>query len=160
MKQVLIDIVRRVAEMERRFDGMVQQGKVAEVDPVEGTVRVRIGGDDGDPFLSPPIPYAQMAGALKAHTPPSVGQQMTVLNGAGDFRQGLALPMTWSDENAAPSSKGDENVLTFGEAKIELRGDEIVLTVPRLLLKCGGSTFELTDSGLRVAAPDFDFTQG
>jgi hypothetical protein len=65
---------------------------------------------------------------------------MTVLNGSGDFRQGLALPMTWSDSNKSPSEKGDENVLTFGNFRIELRGDELRITV-------GGFIVSLTADG-------------
>jgi len=160
LDQLLADIFRRTAEIERRFDGMVKQGTVAEVDPKAGTVRIRYGGTDEKPFLSPPIPYAQTAGALKVHSPPSVGQQMTAISGSGDFRQGLAVPMTWSDANKSPSEKGDENVLTFGSATVELRGDEIVVKVPRLLIECDGTTLELSGAGLRAVAPDFDFGQG
>jgi phage baseplate assembly protein gpV len=140
LDQFLADLLRRTAEIERRFDGMVSQGTVHEVEPKGGTVRLRIGGTDEEPFLSPPIPYAQTAGALKVHAPPSKGQQMTVLNGSGDFRQGLALPMTWSDSNKSPSEKGDENVLTFGNFRIELRGDELRITV-------GGFIVSLTADG-------------
>ncbi|OAE43920.1 phage baseplate assembly protein V [Brucella intermedia] len=155
--KLLVEVLRRTAEIERRFDGMVKQGPVAEVDPKSGTVRVRLGGSDKEPMLSPPIPYAQIAGGLKVHAPPTIGQQMTVLSGAGDFRQGLAVPMTWSDNNKSPSEKGNENVLTFGDARIELRGDELLLTVGgfSVSFKASGATFsvggvthEISASGL------------
>lgn len=156
----LADILRRTAEIERRQDGMIKQGTATNVDPKAGTVRIKFGGTDEEPFLSPPIPYAQMAGALKIHAPPSEGQQMTVISGSGDFRQGLAVPMTWSDKNASPSEKSDENVLTFGSATVELRGDEIVVKVPRFLIECEGTILELSGSGFRAIASDFDFGQG
>lgn len=158
--KLLVEVLRRTAEIERRFDGMIKQGPVAEVDPKRGTVRVRLGGTDKEPMLSPPIPYAQVAGGLKVHAPPTVGQQMTVLSGAGDFRQGLAVPMTWSDRNKSPSDKGDENVITFGALTIEARGNELVIKVPRMLIECDGTTMELTGAGLKAVAPDFDFSQG
>ena len=142
LDQLLADILRRIAENERRQDSMIKQGTVAEVDPKAGTVRIRYGGTDDKPFLSPPIPYAQMAGALKIHSPPSVGQQMTAISGSGDFRQGLAVPMTWSDSNTAPSEKGDENVLTFGNARVELRGDELLISI-------GGFSISLSTSGAK-----------
>lgn len=141
--KLFVDLFRRVAELERRADGMVKQGPVAEVDAAAGTVRIRLGGTDSEPFLSPPIPYAQFAGALKVHTPPSVGQQMTVISGVGDFRQGLALPMTWSDQNAAPSDKGDENVVTFGDVRIELSGGGLKIMV-------GGVSVEISGAGLTI----------
>jgi Phage P2 baseplate assembly protein gpV len=159
LTRLLVDIFRRQAEIERRIDGMVKQGPVAEVDPKAGTVRLRLGGTEEEPFLSPPVPYAQIAGAMKIHSPPSVGQQMTLISGTGDFRQGLAVPMTWSNQNAAPSDKGDEHVLTFGDCRIELRGSEIVVKVPRIFFECEGSTFELTGGGLKMAAPDYEFSQ-
>lgn len=140
--RLFVDAFRRIAELERRADGMVKQGRVAEVDPKAGTVRLRLNEEGADePFLSPPIPYAQMAGALKVHTPPSVGQQMTIISGAGDFRQGLAVPMTWSDKNAAPSEKGDEHVLTFGDVRVELVSGGLKITV-------GGVSVEITGAGV------------
>ncbi len=157
LESILVGLVTRIAELERKQDNTVQQGTVQEVDPKSGTVRLRIGGTDDKPFLSPPIPYSQSMGALKVHSPPSKGQQMTAINKAGDFKQGIAMSMTQSDNNKSPSEKGDENVITFGDAKIELRGGELVVTVPKVKLVCGGSTFELTGGGLKMVAADYDF---
>jgi len=153
----LVEAVARVAELERRVAGMVRHGTVEQVDPQKQRVRLRLGGTDDKPFVGPWVPYAQIAGALKVHTPPSVGQQMTLLSPTGDPRQAVALPMTWSNQNASPSQKGDEHVLTFGSCRIELRGNEIVVKVPRILIECDGSTFELTGSGLKMRAPDYQF---
>jgi len=153
----LVEAVARVAELERRVAGMVRHGTVEQVDPQKQRVRLRLGGTDDKPFVGPWVPYAQIAGALKVHTPPSVGQQMTLLSPTGDPRQAVALPMTWSNQNASPSQKGDEHVLTFGSCRIELRGNEIIVKVPRLFVECDGSTFELTGSGLKMRAPDYQF---
>ncbi|OCC05118.1 hypothetical protein BA190_09385 [Labrys sp. WJW] len=125
---VLAHLLARIAEVERKLDGMVTQGPVHSVDADAGTVRLRLGGTDDEPFLSAPIPYAQFMGALKVHTPPSIGQQMTALAGAGDFRQGLAIPMTKSDANPSPSTKGDENVATYGGFRIKLDGSDLQVT--------------------------------
>jgi len=53
----LVDLLARVADLERRIAGMVRHGAVAEVDPAAGTVRL----DFGAGFLSPAVPYAQIA---------------------------------------------------------------------------------------------------
>ena len=82
---------------------------------------------------------------------------MTYFAPGSDPRQAVALPMTWSDQNKSPSDKGDENVLTFGSARVELRGGEIVVEVPRLFIKCGGTTFELTGGGIKAVAADYQF---
>lgn len=153
LDQFLADLLRRTAEIERRQDGMIKQGTATNVDPKAGTVRIKFGGTDEEPFLSPPIPYAQMAGTLKVHAPPSEGQQMTVISGSGDFRQGLAVPMTWSDKNASPSEKGDENVLTYGPVKI-------TITATGLTASVGGTSISLSEAGITFVAPDFDFSQG
>lgn len=156
MKEIA-DLFRRVADLEKRLAGTIRHGPVEEVNAAEGWVRLNLGEGDSGPLLSPKIPYAQMAGGLKVHAPPTKGQQMTYIAPGGDPRQAVAVPMTWSDKNKTPSEKGDENVLTFGGARVELRGDEIVVKVPRLLIECGGTTFELTGGGIKAAAADYQF---
>lgn len=158
LSEFLADIMRRIAEVERRQDGLVKRGRVEAVDPATGRVRLRLNEDGApEPFLSPWVPYAQVAGAMKLHSPPSVGQQMTVICETGDFQQGVAIPMTWSDRNPAPSDKGNEHVGTFGQFRFELRENELIVRVPRLLIECDGSTFELTGQGLKMLAPDYQF---
>lgn len=137
------ELVRRVATLEARLAGSFRRGKVAEVDPAAGTVRLDLGEGADGPFLSPAIPYAQLAGALKVHAPPSVGQQMAIMSEAGDFRQGIAFPMTWSDANPSPGSDGETNVITFGDCRFELTGGGLKITI-------GGVTIELTGGGLAI----------
>lgn len=143
----LDELVARIGDLERRTRNMFRHGTVAEVDAANGTVRLKIGEKDGKPFLSPAIPQAQFAGALKVHSPASVGQQMTLISPNGDFRQAVALPMTWSDQNASPSDKADENVLTFGSATITLRGDSLVVSV-------GGSSVTISGDGIMTTGPE------
>lgn len=150
LAEILTAIMTRIAEIERRQDSRVTQGKVAEVDPKAGTVRLRLGGTDAEPFLSAPVPYAQVAGALKVHSPPSVGQQMTLLSGAGDFRQGLAIPMTWSDANPSPSDKGDEHVLKFGSTTVTIKSGEIIVDATKITLNSSGGTAVLDSSGITL----------
>ena len=161
--EVFQSLMETLVDMQRRMGGVSVKGRVSaeHIDPKAGKVRLIIGqDDDGQDVLSPWVPYAQTAGALKVHSAPSAGQTMEISSDSGDIEQGAARPLHWSDDNKSPSEKGDEHVLTFGEAKVELRSGEIVVTVPRMLVKCGGSTFELSGSGLKMVAPDFDFSQG
>jgi phage baseplate assembly protein gpV len=156
----LVELASRVAELERRFSGAMRHGTIEEVDAARQRVRLNFGKDvDGKPFLSPWVPYAQIAGALKVHTPPSKGQQFTLLSPAGDWQQAVALPMTWSDQNQSPSSKGDENVLTYGNVKAAIRDDltqlkvggtEFEITSGRVLIKVGGVAVEITRSGVAI----------
>lgn len=149
---------RQIAELQRRLENMVRHGKVKEVDEGKGLARMVIGkGADGKEQLSPWTPYSQQAGALKLHAPVSEGQNMTIIAPGGDLEQAFAIPMTWNDGNANPSSSAGENVLTYGDAKVELRGDEIIVTVPRILFKVGGTTLELTEGGIKAVASDYQW---
>lgn len=137
----LAELVGRVADLERRVFGMMRHGTVAAVDPARGMVRIKMGASTaGGDFLGPWVPYSQLAGAIKAHVPPAVGQQMTIMSPSGDLRQAVALPLTWSDQNESPSSSGSENVLTFGAVTITLHADGIRVEV-------GGVGFEITGDG-------------
>lgn len=144
MIRELVELAARVAEIERRYSGTMRHGTVEEVDPAKQAVRLNLGKDvDGKPFLSPWVPYAQIAGALKVHTPPSKGQQFTMLAPTGDWQQAVALPMTWSNQNKSPSSKGDENVITYGNVALTLKDDLTKVVV-------GGTDFEVTGDHVKA----------
>lgn len=140
----LAELVGRVAELERRVYGMMRHGIVAQVDAGEGLVRMKLGESTaGGDFLGPWVPYAQHAGAIKAHIPPSVGQQMTIFSPSGDLRQAVAVPMTWSDRHASPSKQADENVVTYGEVRIALKASSLKVEI-------GGVSFEISDEGVTI----------
>lgn len=123
MREV-VELVARVAELERRVTGMIRHGTVAEVDPEKGRVRIKLGQDEeGGDFLSPWVPYSQLAGAIKAHVPPAAGQQFSLIAPTGDWQQAVAMPLTWSNANGSPSTAGDENVVTYGNVRITLKAD-------------------------------------
>ncbi len=141
----LVELASRVADIERRLSGAVRHGRVAKVDTKKQRMRLDLGpahGTDGR-FLSPWVPYAQMAGALKVYTPPAEGQQYTLMSPSGDFRQAVALPLTWSDSNPSPSDDPDENVITYGNVRMTLRDDLVQIQV-------GGVTFKITGDGIDI----------
>jgi phage baseplate assembly protein V len=139
------ELVVRVAELERRMSRTKLRGAVTDVDAQKHRIRVRIGGTDDEPMKSPWIPYAQIAGALKLHSVPSVGQQMDVYAPDGVPEQALAIPMTWSDENPSPSQNKDEHVLTFGSVRITLTAD-------KLSAKVGESEVEIKSGAINVVS--------
>lgn len=156
----LSELVARVAELERRVSGTMRHGRVAEVNPDEAWVRLDFGpATGGGRFLSPKLPYAQTAGALKLHNPPSVGQQMTTFSPSGDWQQAVALPMTWSNQNQSPNSSGEEHELTFGQADFLLKkdslslkvgGSEILIETDKITLTIGGSKITMDDGTVTI----------
>lgn len=105
----IVELVARVTDLERRVAGVMRHGTVAEVDPGRQRIRLDFGpahGAEGR-FLSPWVPYAQFSGELRVHTPPTVGQQFTVMSPTGDFQQAVAVPLTHHAGNPSPSTAGD-----------------------------------------------------
>lgn len=141
MNGVVSRFLQRIIELERRVGGQTIRGKVVEVDPAKKTARIQIGTDeDGAPVLSPALPYKQVAGALKFHQPPSVGQTMSITSASGDIQQGLLEPLHWSDDNQSPSDEGNANVMTFGDVTVRIETGGIVATI-------GGVTFRFDGNG-------------
>lgn len=140
----LAGIRRDIADIRRRSEQTVRHGVVKQVDPAKGLVRLIVGaGADGEEKLSPWIRYSQTAGALKFHSPPSVGQAMTLLSPGGDFQQAVALPTAFSDKNKSPSDKGDEHHMTFGSFGLIIKGDSAVLSV-------GGVSLTISSGGVDI----------
>jgi phage baseplate assembly protein gpV len=146
-EHVFARLAGRLAELERRVENMQRHGTVAEVDAATSRVRLRIGGTDEAPMLSPWVRPAQMAGALKVHALPSVGQTMTLFSPGGEMAAGVAVPFTWSNENAAPSESAAENVVTFGSVRIELTGEGLKVTA-------GGTVVDITGDGVAIEGDD------
>ena len=135
----------QVADMARRQENSFRYGTVASVDAARQMVRLKIGkGADGTDQLSPWIPYAQMAGALKVHTPMSEGQNMAMISPGGDIEQAIAMPFTWNNANQSPSQSADENVLTYGDVKM-------TLIEGGLRIEVGGFVLAVTGAGLAMA---------
>lgn len=141
-------LAQRVETLERLMRGAFRQGTVAEVDPGAGTVRLKFGENEHGQFLSAPIPYAQTAGAVKFHNPPSEGQQMMAMSPGGDLRQAVAMPLGFSEGNASPSGAGDQHVMTFGSVTMQLSGDGLSVSVGGVSVLIDGSGFHVTGGGV------------
>jgi len=151
----IVELVARVTDLERRVAGVMRHGSVAEVDPERQRIRLDFGLTHGGQgrFLSPWLPYAQFSGALRVHTPPTVGQQFTVMSPTGDFQQAVAVPLTHHAGNPSPSTAGDENVITYGNVRMTLADDLVRIVV-------GGSTLEITSEEIKVITPKFTGIKG
>lgn len=149
MSNPFLEFNARIAALENRMTQMMRPAPVHEVNAAEHWVRLKLGDGENGPLLSPKIPYAQIAGGLKVHAPPTVGQNMMQFSPGGDTRQAIAVPMTWSDANASPSGSAEENVLTFGSVRIELKGGGLKVTV-------GGVSVDITGDGVTFTGGQID----
>lgn len=143
--RVLRQLLDRVVEAERRGAAQEMRGKVTDVDATKARARIELGKDeDGQPVKSPWIPYKQIAGALKIHQPPTVGETMTLRSASGDVEQGVLEAFHWSDDNPANSTDAQSNVMTFGDCKVTIGTSSIEVEVGGVKATFSGSGFEVT----------------
>jgi phage baseplate assembly protein V len=153
---------REIAELKRVVANQMRVGTVHEVDAEKGLVRLKFGERKGKPVLGPWRPWMEQGGALKTWRPPTVGQTMMSFNPQGDQRQGIILNSSFSNQNSQPSTKGSENVVTYGGFKQTLDGDKLLLEKGnakiRMLgnainLVVGGSEIIVTDGAINIKSP-------
>ena len=148
----IVELVARVTDLERRVAGVMRHGTVTEVDPGRQRMRLDFGPTHGGQgrFLSPWLPYAQFSGALRVHTPPTIGQQFTVMSPTGDFQQAVAVPLTHHAGNPSPSTAGDENVITYGNVRMTLADDLVRIVVGGSILKMTAAEITLSTNGSSI----------
>ena len=133
------------AALEARVERMFRKGKVTDVDAKNQLYRQEIGlDDDGQPVKSPWVPYAQVAGARKTHSPPSVGQQFLLISPDGDHEQGHGLALTFSNAQPSPSQDPNTHVDQLGKTKdtmtdgtrtLEVEGLSFAMSKGKLVIK-------------------------
>lgn len=138
---------------------MFRPGKVAEVDAAKQLYRQEIGVDkDGNPVKGPWVPYSQVAGARSTHSPPSVGQQMMMVSPDGDFSQAFGVPLTWSKQNASPSTDPNTDVDQRGAVKDVNDGKSRVISVGGVTLKISAAGVEVNGGALKHDGHDIGKT--
>jgi phage baseplate assembly protein gpV len=154
----ILQLLARIAELERKLDSMFRHGPVHDRKTIDGRwfVRLKIGGTDDDPFLSPWIPYSSANGGpqgLNVHRVPAQGEQLTMLSPAGDPRQAVAVPLFWSDDHPAPSDEADALVVTHPLFRLEIENGVLTIECERFNLKGrDGSGISMVDGKLTLKA--------
>lgn len=132
LPEQMADLYRRVAELERRARNRKRTGTVSEIDHAKGLARVKIADVEGKEYLSPWLPWKEVAsGGIKSHIPPTVGEQVTVVSENGDLTDAeidMSIP---SNANPRPHD-GPEAVLTKGEVRITISDDETLVQSPNV----------------------------
>jgi phage baseplate assembly protein gpV len=144
LQEAVAEARAEIARLKSDHDHAVIHGPVTDIDAEKQLCRIQIGvDDDGNPVKSPWRPYGQIAGKRKVHSPPSKGQQLTLISPCGDIEQGIALPFTWSDNNPSPSKNKDEDVDLRGKTRRTQRDADLKQEVD-------GVTFRLSKQSKSV----------
>ena len=124
------DLRNRLAQLERDMQRSFKPGRVHAVDPDKG-VRLDFGPDEnGEPKLSAWLPHPEQGGEATSWVPPTVGQSLLMVTPPGsDTRKAFLVRAGYCDEFTAPVRKLDENVFDFGECRLTVRRNEIVVNV-------------------------------
>ncbi|MBN9033741.1 MAG: baseplate assembly protein [Rhizobiales bacterium 63-7] len=129
-----------VEMLKTAFGNSLKVGPVEVVDAEKG-YRLRLGGTDAEPFLSPFYPHPETG---KTSIPLKKGQIVGVINPSGDPRQGVMFRGGYSDENASPNSDMAANV--FADA-----GVRITVAAGALTIEADGVSVVINGSGLSVS---------
>ena len=139
-------VFERLAALEHRLSNMIKFGTVASADAETHRIVGNIGDTDA-PLLTPAIPHSQIAGGRKTHSMPTVGQQMVFFSKDGEFEQGFALPLTWSNANPSPSTDPEAHVDVVGGCTVTYKGGVCTIEADTLLFKAGGVTYRFDGVG-------------
>lgn len=118
------------------FGNSLKVGPVEVIDAQKG-YRLRLGGSDTDPFLSPWYPHPETG---KTSLPLKKGQIVGVVNPSGDPRQGLMFRGGYSDAIPSPNDNMDANV--FEDA-----GVRVSVATGALVIEAGGVVFRFSSEG-------------
>ena len=158
MSMVVLEALTRIAEIERKLDNLFRHGPVTERKKIDGRwlVRMRLGGSEDEPFLSPWIPYVSPNGGpegLNVHRVPKEGEQLTLLSPAGDFQQGVATSLFWSDQHPPPSDDPDAVVITHPKFKMIIKSGNLTIeNAEEIHFKAGRSELEIKKNAINIVS--------
>lgn len=128
----IVEAERKIAELERRGRNRKRTGVVSEIDTVKGVARVKISDSETGPYLSPWVPWKEVAsGGIKSHIPPTIGEQVDVVSESGDLTDGVIDFSTPSNSNPRPHG-GPEAVITKGSVRIFISDDHVRIDAPNI----------------------------
>ncbi len=154
LPEVIADLYARIEHLQSRLENRKRTGLVKEVDAAKGLARVVLGKDPvtDEDFVSAWIPWDEMAmGAIKWHTPPAVGEQVSVSSENGEFTDARITTSVPSDQNQRPHDKAGEHVRTVGNARILEKDGNVKIMV-------GGSTIDITGEAVEITATTIKLT--
>lgn len=132
LPEQIADLYRRLGEVERRNRNRKRTGKIADIDFEKGLARVELSTQDGKPYLSPWMPWKEVAsGGIKSHIPPTQGEQVDVVSESGDLTDAVIDMSVPSSTNPRPHD-GPEAVITKGSVRIFISDDSASIDAPNI----------------------------
>ena len=160
---LVMDLMARIAELERRLNDTVITGIVSEVQHKPYRARVDYGTPDA-PQTTALLPVmVTRAAAAKVWWPLEVGEAVLVLSPAGDTQQGRVIPASYSQAQPQPDEQAERLVIEFGggnrlsldrssgKLTLTLKGDIEINAPDRLrvnsqVIECSGDVLDTADS--------------
>ncbi|CAH0339574.1 phage baseplate protein [Rhizobium sp. CECT 9324] len=121
----------RIEAAERRLAMMVMSGKVGPVSADRRRLRLKLGTNSkGEDVLGPWIRWQEAGvGALSIHSEPEEGEQMIMVSMSGTIGAGsIAVPGSFDQDHAAPSTSSDTTFIARGNTRIEMKDGQLVLS--------------------------------
>ncbi|MGF9694704.1 baseplate assembly protein [Rhizobium sp. 0TCS1.26] len=122
-----------VEMLKTAFGNSLKMGPVELVDATKG-YRLRLGGTDEDPHLSPWYPHPETG---KTSIPLKKGQVVGVVNPSGDPRQGFMIRGGYSDGNPSPNDNAEANVFRDAGVKVSVAGGALVIEAAGVTVTIG-----------------------
>lgn len=130
----IVELQRRLADLERRSRNRRRTGTVTEVDHQKGLARVKL-SDKPKPYITPWIPWIEIAaGGTSTHIPPIVGEQVDVTSENGELTDAVIDFSIHSNKNPRPHD-GPQAVIKHGDTVIVLDDDKASITTGTLTIK-------------------------
>lgn len=145
--------MRQQEDIPADLSELIRIGAVASVDLATGRCTVRYGNPDEEDggAVTPPIRWLAMrAGATRAWSPPSIGEQAIVLAPDGQLAGGIALLGIYSDARPAPGNTLAELIEYADGARIGYDPEAHALTA--ILPAAGTATIDAA-GGITLRGP-------
>lgn len=135
MANILVELQRRISELESRVLNMTRYGKVVEVEGNKVKVEVSEGHITGW------LQIERKAGNISISSPVHEGERVVIRSPNGQLEQGTVSPIGSTDDNDSASDEPDNFVIKNGDCSITMMDSEIIL-------KVGDAAISLTAAGI------------
>ncbi|MFT4314295.1 MAG: phage baseplate assembly protein V [Wolbachia pipientis] len=152
----MLDHSFAISELNRKLANIIRIGVVKEIDYEKAKVRVKIGD-----IVTDYLPWiTSKAGKDRDWSPPDIDEQVVVFSSLGELSLGVVLPGIYQEKYPALENKKEINSIKFQDGTKFTYDKEKhhlgIEVVDKIILKAGGSSIEMTKSGIKLKAERID----